>query len=74
MVRRQAKLILTVEEEQTLTRWTHRRKSLQALAFRCRIVLSCAHGITNIAVAKKLLTTNPTAGKWRRRFIDKRLE
>jgi transposase len=65
---------LTEVERDTLTRWARRRKTSQALALRCRIVLACADGLTNTAVAKKLQTTNPTVGKWRQRFVEKRLD
>ena len=65
---------LTEAERDTLERWARRRKSSQALAFRCRIILACADGMTNTAVAKNLQTTNPTVGKWRQRFVEKRLD
>jgi transposase len=51
-----------------------RRNSAQALALRARIVLACATGATNQAVAKDLEVTGTTVGKWRRRFVEKRLE
>jgi transposase len=57
-----------------LQRWARRHKSAQALAFRARIVLLCADGRTNCDVAAELRTTNATVGKWRRRFIEQRLD
>lgn len=74
MRRTLADLTLTDDERETLARWARRPKTSQALALRCRIVLACADGQTNTAVAKSLGTTNPTVGKWRRRFVEKRLE
>lgn len=71
---RLAELILSDHERETLQRWARRRKTSQALALRCRIVLACAAGETNTAVAKQLKITNPTVGKWRRRFVAKRLD
>lgn len=67
-------LTFTDDERAKLTRWACRRKSSQALALRSRIVLACADGHTNTQVAENLGVTRPTVGKWRRRFIDKRLD
>jgi transposase len=41
---------------------------------RARIVLGCAEGLSNGAVAKKLHVTGATACKWRERFLVSRLE
>ena len=72
--RPKAPLILTDDERQTLTRWSRRAKSAQALALRCRIVLACATGTTNKQVAAELGVSLPTVGKWRSRFVARRLE
>jgi transposase/DNA-binding CsgD family transcriptional regulator len=72
--RPKAPLILTDDERQTLTRWSRRAKSSQALALRCRIVLACATGATNKQVAEQLGLSLPTVGKWRSRFVARRLE
>lgn len=72
--RPKAELVLSDEEEQALKRWTRRRKTAQALALRSRIVLACATGQTNTAVAKELKVTMQTVGKWRRRFVENRLD
>ncbi len=74
MARRLAELVLSDEERETLTRWSRRRKSSQALALRCRIVLACADGHSNTAVAGQLRISNPTVGKWRSRFVVNRLD
>ena len=47
-------LALTDDERATLQRWARRRNSSQALALRCRIVLACAEGHSNQAVAERL--------------------
>ena len=65
-------LQLTDEERATLERWARRPKSAQALALRCRIVLTCAEGLTNIEVAERLGVTRMTVGRWRNRFIVNR--
>src|SRR5207244_218057 len=72
--RPKAELVLTEQERDTLTRWSRRAKSSQALALRCRIVLACADGLSNVEVAQRLRVTRPTVGKWRSRFVHDRLE
>jgi len=67
-------LVLTNEERMTLEQWTRRRKTGQALALRARIVLGCGVGKSNIAVAQELRVCKPTVGKWRRRFLQRRLD
>ncbi|MEO3830427.1 helix-turn-helix domain-containing protein, partial [Actinomadura sp. B10D3] len=69
-----AEVTLTDEERETLVRWARRAKSSQALAQRCRIVLGCADGKTNQEVAAELGIWPQTVGKWRRRFVERRLE
>jgi transposase len=69
-----AELILTDDERTTLERWARRAKSSQALALRCRIVLACAEGASNQAVAQRLGISRPTVTKWRSRFVARRLE
>jgi len=67
-------LALTDDEQATLERWARRRTSSQALAERCRIVLACAEGASNIEVAQRLGVSRPTVTKWRSRFVARRLE
>jgi transposase len=67
-------LALTNDERATLQRWARRRNSSQALALRCRIVLACAEGHSNQAVADRLGISKPTVTKWRSRFVARRLE
>jgi transposase len=72
--RPKAELTLSDEERLTLVRWSQRRKSAQALALRCRIVLLCADGMSNEDVAVRLGVSRPTVGKWRSRFVQRRLD
>src|SRR2546430_8553870 len=75
--RPKAELVLTDEERETLVRWSRRAKSSQALALRCRIVLGCAEdgGLrANRDVAAQLGIWPQTVTKWRKRFLDRRLE
>lgn len=67
-------LILTPEEQETLERWARRPKSAQALAQRARIVLVCAQGKSNTTVAAELGWGAHTVGKWRARFVARRLD
>lgn len=59
------------QQREELQRWLRRRKTVRALALRARIVLQCADGHSDTAVAKTLRTTRATVGKWRRRFVAK---
>jgi transposase len=49
-----------------------RPKTDQRTALRDRIVLDCAGGLSNTAVAAKRGVTIQTAGKWRARFLKGR--
>src|SRR4051794_15638629 len=69
-----AELRLTTEEREALERWVHRPKSAQALALRSRMILLCAAGGTNTEVAAELRVTKQTVGKWRHRFLERRLD
>jgi transposase len=69
-----AELVLTDDERETLERWARRHTSAQALALRCRIVLACAAVGSNIEVAERLGVTRHTVGKWRARFVERRLD
>ena len=69
-----AALMLTEQERETLEAWSRRPKSAQALALRARIVLLCAAGNSNTEVAAEMRITKQTVGKWRSRFVNKRLD
>jgi transposase len=72
--RPKAELRLTAAERETLVRWSRRAKSSQALAQRCKIVLACAEGTPNSQVAADLGVHPATVGKWRGRFVQRRLD
>ena len=63
-----------MQEEEKLSLLARRPKSAQALALRARIVLSCAEGLRNSAVAKKVHVIGATVCKWRERFRVGRVE
>src|ERR1700678_1051594 len=62
-------LALTAAEKSDLMAMAWRPKTAQAMAQRARIVLTCADGLENKAVARLLDVHAMTVGKWRRRFL-----
>jgi len=67
-------ITLSRDERETLERWARRPKTAQALAQRARIVLACAMGAANGAVADQFGVTRQTVGRWRRRFAQRRVD
>lgn len=67
-------LTLTDAERETLERWARREKTAQAVALRARLIPGCATGRTNTVVAHELRVTKQTVGKWRHRFVARRLD
>jgi transposase len=66
-------LELTADERAELARLTRRSTTAQAIALRSRIVLACADGKPNNTVAKDLGITGATVCKWRKRFVERRV-
>lgn len=58
--RPRAELVVSAEERATLERGVWRRNSAQALALRAGIVLDCASGMSNPAVARRRTRTRRT--------------
>ena len=69
-----APLSLANDEREALESWARRPKSAQALAQRARIVLECAAAGPTRQSRSKLGLTHQTVGKWRQRFLDRRLD
>ena len=69
-----AELVVSDDEREILERWARRPTTAQALALRCRIVLACAEGLSNVEVADRLGVNRMTVGKWRSRFVSDRLD
>jgi len=61
-------------EREALRTWTRQPKCPQALALRARVILLCADGLSNTEAAAELHVSLQTVGKWRHRFVDKRLD
>lgn len=74
-------LTLSPEERATLTEWAKGTPDTPSpngdggqLALRSRIILACATGAPNTRVAEHLGVSRPTVGKWRSRFVERRLD
>ena len=67
-------LRLTDDERVRLESLAHRSRTAPHVARRARIVLACASGRDNKAVAKALRLTPATIGKWRSRFVRDRVD
>jgi transposase len=72
--RPKASLELSFEERGVLERLVKRARTNRHLAFRARIVLLCASGASNTEVAREVRATGATVGKWRKRFVMRRLD
>lgn len=72
--RPKSELILTEGEREELKRLARRVRSSASVAFRAKIVLRCAELETNTSVAQALRTSNATVGKWRERFVQRRVD
>jgi putative transposase len=73
MGRPKAELVLTQDEQAQLQSMARSRSIPAALAARARIVLAGAASEPNSSIAQRMELTNTTVGKWRRRFIARRI-
>lgn len=71
--RRLAAITLSDEERGFLEGQARSRTAPRSLSTRCRIILSCAKGLSNKEVALALGHSEHTVGKWRSRFAEHRL-
>ena len=71
---RPVRVVISPSERITLEQWARRRTTAQGLAQRARIILACAAGHAAPAIAAELRITRQTVGRWRRRFLQKRLD
>jgi transposase len=65
---------LSVDERRALEGLAGRRRTAQGLARRARIVLLAAEGLENLEICEELGVDANTAGKWRRRFAERRID
>jgi putative transposase len=73
MARPKAELVLSESEQAQLSSIARSRSVPAALSQRARIVLACAAEKSNSAVARRLQLHDVTVGKWRKRFVSKRI-
>ena len=66
-------LELSDEERLQLSTMAKSRTLPHSLVARAKVVLRSAEGETNTQIAERLQWTKATVGKWRKRFIDRRL-
>src|SRR4030095_5968704 len=66
-------VVLTAEERQTLEQWARRPTAAQGVAQRRRLCLASASSKTNGEIAVAAGVTRQTVGRWRHRFVRKRL-
>jgi transposase len=67
-------LTITEDEREVLQRWARRPKSPHSIAQRSRIVLLAADDMANIDVAAQVGVNQATVVKWRKRFLERRLD
>ncbi len=67
-------LVLGTEERSVSERLAKRPKSGQAAAMRARIIINCAKSDANREVGAWLEVSEAIVGKWRRRFVEQRLD
>jgi transposase len=67
-------ITLTDEEREQLKEWARSRTRPRTIGKRARIILACDGGRTNRQVARGMRVTTQTVGKWRTRFVARRLE
>jgi len=66
-------LVLSEDERIQVSSLTKSRTLPHAIVARAKVVLWAAEGASNTEIANRLQWTNATVGKWRRRFIERRL-
>src|SRR4030095_3371632 len=71
--RPKAELRLSEEERLQLQSFARSRSLPSALSNRARIILSSADGEANSAIAERLDLAKATVGRWRSRFIERRI-
>lgn len=67
-MRRARVIVLDRRTAATLRSWARAVRADQVRAFRARIVLLAALGLTNKEIARQLRSTEHTVGRWRTRF------
>ena len=74
MGRPMAALVLSDGERTFLEAQVRRHRVARSMSDRCRMILRCAEGLSNKAVAAEVGVSAHTVGKWRRRFLENRID
>jgi transposase len=72
--RPKAPLVVSESERQELERLVRRARVNRSVGFRAKIILACGEGILSTEVARRCRTSNQTVCKWRKRFVEQRIE
>jgi transposase len=72
--RPKTELVLTDQETRDLESLARRSRTAPQAARRARIILACASGLDNQSVAKRTRVAPQTVGKWRARFVERRID
>ena len=67
-------LVLADDQREQLLALSQSTSMPYGLVQRARIILTCAEGLTNAAVAQRLDVSPSAVGKWRRRFLDRGIQ
>ena len=67
------KIELSAEERETLERWGRSRTSEVRVAQRARMILLAERGLTNHEIAERVGAGRVAVGRWRDRFVQRRL-
>ncbi len=71
--RPKAELVLSKEERVQLSSLARSRALPHAIVARAKVILWSAEGASNAEIADRLQWTNATVGKWRHRFLERRV-
>jgi putative transposase len=74
MGRPKGELVLSEEERIQLSGLSGSRSLPHALVARAKVILWSEEGASNAEIAARLQWTPATVGKWRRRFLDRRVQ
>lgn len=74
MSKKAAEIILSEKERRTLQSWVRAQRTEKRYLLRANIILYAAEGLENKQIAQKLRINEMTAGKWRSRFSEQRID
>jgi transposase len=72
--RPKAIILLSEADRAALERFAARTRSARRLAFRAKVILASASGVSDVAVARRVRASANTVGCWRKRFVQKGID